>query len=169
MSSRVRNSLVRDTLSVTVLDGSDRTNVMPAVATAHIDARILPGGSCESLQGKVRDAVADPRVDVTPILSFPNRVSPTDNPLFRAIESAAANATPKGVVIPRVSSGFTDAHYFRELGIDAYGFVPRRLPPTETRGIHGKNERISVENLLLGVESYQDILERLDREELGTF
>ena len=37
-------------------------------------------------------------------------------------------------------AGFTDAHYFRDLGMTAYGFVPRKLRPVETRGIHGPNE-----------------------------
>lgn len=165
LGSRVRNSLVRDTLSLTVLRGGERTNVMPAVATAHIDARLLPGSSCLALQESVRAAVADPRVSVEPLLSFSNRVTSTDTPLYRAIESASRNSTPSSVVVPRVSSGFTDAHYFRELGLDAYGFVPRRLPPTETRGIHGINERISIDNLVFGVDTYTDILERLDREE----
>jgi acetylornithine deacetylase/succinyl-diaminopimelate desuccinylase-like protein len=61
-------------------------------------------------------------------------------------------------VVPRVISGFTDAHYFRELGITAYGFVPRRLRPVETRGIHGVNERISLDNLVYGIETMVEIL-----------
>jgi acetylornithine deacetylase/succinyl-diaminopimelate desuccinylase-like protein len=64
-------------------------------------------------------------------------------------------------VVPRVLAGFTDAHYFRELGITAYGFVPRWQRRGEQRGIHGPNERISVENLERGVETLVAILEQL--------
>jgi acetylornithine deacetylase/succinyl-diaminopimelate desuccinylase-like protein len=60
-------------------------------------------------------------------------------------------------------AGFTDAHYFRNLGIVAYGFVPRRLRPHETRGIHGPNERVAIENLELGVNTLVAILEELGR------
>ncbi len=167
LSSRVRNSLVRDTLAITVLKGSERTNVMPASAKAHIDARILPGGSCEDFTEKVREVVNDPRIQIRTLLSFSNQITSTETPLYRAIEDAASNSNPEGIVIPRVSSGFTDAHYFREIGIDSYGFAPRRLPPSETRGVHGINERISVKNLVMGVHAYIDILERLDNQELS--
>jgi acetylornithine deacetylase/succinyl-diaminopimelate desuccinylase-like protein len=64
--------------------------------------------------------------------------------------------------VPRVIAGFTDAHWFRARGIVAYGFVPRRLRPAETRGVHGANERISVENLALGVETTLSIVRELD-------
>jgi acetylornithine deacetylase/succinyl-diaminopimelate desuccinylase-like protein len=65
------------------------------------------------------------------------------------------------MVVPRVIAGFIDAHWFRELGIVAYGFVPRWLPPSETRGIHGPNERISIDNLERGVRTTERILEVL--------
>jgi acetylornithine deacetylase/succinyl-diaminopimelate desuccinylase-like protein len=67
------------------------------------------------------------------------------------------------VVVPRMIAGFTDAHWFRELGIVSYGFVPRWLPPAETRGIHGPNERISIDNLARGVETLVRLLELMDQ------
>ncbi len=165
LSSPVRNALVRDTLAITVLRAGERTNVMPAAASAEVDGRLLPGGSCALLEDQIRTTVDDPRVEITRLLAFGNRVSGTQTALYRAIEEVAGQSTPKGVMVPRVSVGFTDAHYFRDLGIDAYGFAPRRLPPEETRGVHGVNERISVDNLVLGVHSMIEILEALDRAE----
>ena len=67
--------------------------------------------------------------------------------------------------MPRVIAGFTDAHYFRALGITAYGFVPRRLRLQDTLGIHGPNERVSLENLELGVKTTVAIAEELERVE----
>ena len=72
----------------------------------------VPGGSCEVLQSQVREAVADPRVEIAPILSFPNSVSPTDTPLYRAIEGAAADAT-------RDSSSALDSSLSRRRSISA--------------------------------------------------
>jgi carboxypeptidase PM20D1 len=95
------------------------------------------------------------------MLAFDSRGSPADTELFRAIERVAAELDPGALVVPRVIAGFTDAHYFRGLGIVAYGFVPRWLPPSETRGIHGPNERISIENLERGVRTMVRILEVL--------
>jgi acetylornithine deacetylase/succinyl-diaminopimelate desuccinylase-like protein len=45
----------------------------------------------------------------------------------------------------------------------AYGFVPRWLPPSETRGIHGPNERIAIHNLERGIRTMVRILEQLDQ------
>ena len=72
---------------------------------------------------------------------------------------------PGALVVPRVVAGFTDAHYFRELGIIAYGFVPRWLSAAESGGVHGPDERVSIENLARGVETLIAILEELDRSD----
>src|SRR5690606_9334552 len=96
-----------------------------------------------------------------PLLAFEPQASPADTELFAAIERVARAMDPGALVVPRVIAGFTDAHWFRERGIVSYGFVPRWLPPAETRGIHGPNERISIENLERGVEATIRILEEL--------
>ncbi|MDX1649413.1 MAG: M20/M25/M40 family metallo-hydrolase, partial [Myxococcota bacterium] len=158
-----RAALVRDTLTITVLEAGERTNVVPAVARAEIDARLLPGARCEDFAERLRSRVADPGVEVRVLLAFASRSSPVDTELFDAIARVAARRDPDAAVVPRVIPGFTDAHYFRHLGIVAYGFVPRRLRPVETRSIHGPNERIDLENLAFGVDVLVDIVRELDR------
>jgi len=158
-------ALVRATLVPTVLEGSSRTNVSPASATAHIDARLLPGESCSAFANHIRTVISDPGVSVEPILSFPSRTSSADTPLFHAIERVAAATDPGAVVVPRVISGFTDAHYFRDRGIVSYGFVPRWRNGDEAWGVHGPDERISITNLERGVTTLIAILEELDRVE----
>lgn len=159
-----RAALVRNTLAITVLEGSPRTNVLAAEATAHLDGRILPGERCEDFVDLVRATVADPRVAVEPLLSFSNSASPADTALVRAIGRVAREMDPEAVVVPRVIAGFTDAHYFREIGIASYGFVPRWLTPEDTRGVHGTDERISIANLERGVRALVRILEVLAGE-----
>jgi acetylornithine deacetylase/succinyl-diaminopimelate desuccinylase-like protein len=160
-----RAALVRTTAAITTLAGSDRINVLPSEARAGIDARLLPGEHCEDFAARVRRGIDDPAVSLRVELSFDAQSSPTDTPLMEAIRRVAARSSPAGVVVPRVIAGFTDAHWFRAQGIVSYGFVPRRLRPVETRGVHGVNERISIENLELGVESTLAILRELDAVE----
>ncbi len=161
LSSRGRAALVRNTVTITVLEGAPRTNVAPAEAYAHLDARILPGQRCDVFANRIRAVISDPGVEIEPILAFPSRSSPADTPLFDAIRATAAELDPGAAVVPRVIAGFTDAHYFRDLGIVAYGFVPRWLPPSESRGVHGPNERIAIQNLDRGVKTLVRILEHL--------
>ena len=135
--------------------------MVPGSAHATIDARLLPGGSCIDFAERAR-ATLGADVEVRIRLAFDAAESDTDTPLMEAIARVAARSEPRGVALPRVIAGFTDAHWFRELGITSYGFVPRRLRPIETRGVHGPNERISLDNLTLGVETLLEILRELD-------
>jgi acetylornithine deacetylase/succinyl-diaminopimelate desuccinylase-like protein len=165
LSDRGRAALVRTTAAITMLSGSERFNVLPAEAWAGVDARLLPGERCEDFAETVRQTIDDPAVSVRIELAFTGAASATETPLMDAIRRVAGRSGPEGVVVPRVIAGFTDAHWFRSRGIVAYGFVPRRLRPAETRGIHGANERISIENLERGIESTIEILEELDAVE----
>ncbi len=162
LANRLQAALVRNSLAITVLRGAPKTNVLPAEASAEIDARILPGERCDELLDRVRDAIDDPGVEVAITLSFPARSSSANTPLFRAIERLGREIDPESLVVPRIIQGFTDAHYFREIGLTAYGFVPRWLTAAEARGIHGANERISIENLERGVRASVRLIELLD-------
>ena len=156
-------ALVRDTLAITVLRGAPTTNVVPEEALAHLDARLLPGGSCEEVAAEVEALAARSGAEVETLLAFPSASSPIDTALYRAIGKVARARDPSAVVVPRVLAGFTDAHWFRELGITAYGFVPRWQRRGEQRGIHGSNEQVTVKNLRKGVETLISVLEELDR------
>lgn len=165
LSDPGRRALVQNTTSVTMLRGSESPNVVPAVATATLDARLLPGDSCPAFVESMAAAIDDASVELAVTLDFPALASPTETPLMTAIERVAERAEPKGFVVPRVIAGFTDAHYFRALGITAYSFVPRRLRLQDTLGIHGPNERASLENLELGIRTTIAIIEELERVE----
>jgi len=162
LEQRFSRALVQDTFTITVLQGSSRTNVLPARASAHIDARLLPGSSCNDFAARVRRAVGDQGVSIEILLTFPTSISPTDTNLFRAIEQVARATDPDAVMVPHVGAGFTDAHWFRELGLVSYGFVPRWHRAGEQRGVHGPNERISVKNLERGIRTLVEIIEAFD-------
>jgi acetylornithine deacetylase/succinyl-diaminopimelate desuccinylase-like protein len=144
-----------------VLEGSQSTNIAPAEARAHLDARLLPGETCGGFTERMAGRIDDPGVEISTLLAFEAGASPVGTPLFAAIERVARRRDPAAVVVPRVIAGFTDAHWFREAGVVSYGFVPRRLRPVDTRGIHGPNERISLDNLELGIEITIEILTEL--------
>jgi acetylornithine deacetylase/succinyl-diaminopimelate desuccinylase-like protein len=163
MAERANAALVRNTLSITVLEGAAVTNVLPREASAHLDGRLLPFERCDAFVDRVRQSAADSRITVETLLSFRSRSSRIDTPLYRAIRNVADVTDPGAIVVPRVLAGFTDAHFFRDLGITAYGFVPRWHRGGEVRGIHGPDEHISLENLERGVNTLVAILEELDR------
>ena len=163
MAERANAALVRNSLSITVLQGAAVTNVLPREASAHLDGRLLPFERCDAFVDRVRQSAADSRITVETLLSFRSRSSRIDTPLYRAIRNIAGVTDPGAIVVPRMLAGFTDAHFFRDLGITAYGFVPRWHRGGEVRGIHAPGEHISLENLERGVNTLIAILEELDR------
>jgi len=63
-------------------------------------------------------------------------------------------------VVPTVAGGFTDSHFFRDLGITSYGYSPFAFGVGEFSGVHGNDERVSVENIVTGVRTYYRLLEK---------
>jgi carboxypeptidase PM20D1 len=163
MTLRFQAALVTNTMTVTVLEGSSSTNVLPLEAVAHIDARLLPGESCERFTQRVQEAIADPGISTEVLLSFGDHSSSAATPLYAAIEAIAARSDPPGHTAPSVSIGFTDAHYFRDIGVTSYGFIPRAMRREDSSGIHGHDERADVGSLATAVTTLIEILEELDR------
>src|SRR5881409_3661769 len=60
------NALLRNTISITGLQGSDKTNVIPPVARAALDVRLLPGQDPQAFLADVVRIVADSAVEITP-------------------------------------------------------------------------------------------------------
>jgi acetylornithine deacetylase/succinyl-diaminopimelate desuccinylase-like protein len=73
-----------------------------------------------------------------------------DTDLFRAIQRAIQRHYPGAPVIPAVSTGFTDSHFTRDLGIVSYGFNPAIEPAGDGVRTHGNDERVLVEQVKLG-------------------
>ena len=61
--------------------------------------------------------------------------------------------------MPSVSTGFTDSHFFRDLGIVSYGFDPTVVPVEVEGTLHGNDERVPVESVRRGVRHLLEILE----------
>jgi acetylornithine deacetylase/succinyl-diaminopimelate desuccinylase-like protein len=156
------NALLRNTISITGLGGSDKTNVIPPVATAALDVRLLPGQDPAAFLADLVRVVSDTAVSITPQgPNWPATESPTDTELFRAIVTAARARDPKALVTTPPLTGFTDSHYFRRLGIVSYGVSPFPLSQVESRGVHGNDERVSLDDLTFGVRFLYDVVSRI--------
>jgi acetylornithine deacetylase/succinyl-diaminopimelate desuccinylase-like protein len=156
------NALLRNTISITGLKGSDKTNVIPPVATAAIDVRLLPGQDPSAFLADLVRVVGDTAVTVQPQgPNWPATESSTETEMFRAITAVAHARNPNALVTTLMLAGFTDSHYFRRMGIASYGLGPFPLTQGESRGVHGNDERVSVAALRVGVRFYYDVVARV--------
>jgi acetylornithine deacetylase/succinyl-diaminopimelate desuccinylase-like protein len=156
------NALVRNTISPTVLEGSNKTNVIPAHARAQLDCRLLPGEDPQQFVKELEHVVNDPQVRFSILMNFPPQASAADTRLFRSIRAVAERHDAQAPVVPSVLGGFTDAHYFRSKGIVSYGFSGIPMTEEDGRRIHGVNERLSLGQLREGVQILVDLLRELD-------
>ncbi len=154
------HALIRNTCSMTRLSGSDKINTVPTEAWAEIDCRLLPDQNPEVFISELK-AVLGTAIEVGQLMGFSPAISSTDTDLYRVLEAVSQQHFPGAPVVPAVQSGFTDSHFLRDLGMAAYGYAPIVVPKEDAAGIHGNNERVSVENIRRGVTMMLDIVGRL--------
>ena len=154
------NAILRNTISLTGLNGSNKTNVIPAVATAEIDVRLLPDQDTTEFLRTLTKIVGDTAIHFTHLGNTKAPLeSPIETDLFLAIERAAHDREPGAFVTTPMETAATDRPTYRKLGITTYGFSPFKVPCAETqRGMHGNDERLSVDNVAFGVRFFYDIL-----------
>lgn len=152
-----QHNLFLDTFQITRLEAGRQVNVIPRRARALIDVRVLPDTDTDDLLADLR-ATLGPEVRIEVVLDAPAvPPSPTDTPLYRCLEPVLE---PRAPLVPTFIAGVTDARYFRQRGIPAYGLSPFAIGLGDAYGVHGVNERISVEVFETGVERMIELVRR---------
>jgi acetylornithine deacetylase/succinyl-diaminopimelate desuccinylase-like protein len=147
--------LLAFTLSPTMIEASERRNVIPGTVELTVDRRLLPGQTPEEVDPIVRELLGPGDYELETIERWGGTRSPLDTPLWNAISAWVAEAEPGAKLAPLCCAGFTDSHWLREaFGTVAYGFFPLKTMETElaARLIHSADERTHVDDLALGVD-----------------
>jgi acetylornithine deacetylase/succinyl-diaminopimelate desuccinylase-like protein len=145
--NKFNNAIQKSTISLTSLRSGvgdpPRANVIPSVAEATIDCRVLPGISKEDWLAEVERRLADPTIKIEIINAGEDpAVSPQDSPLYRALESAVTRHHPGAIVTPMTVPYGTDGNGFRPQGVKVYGFFPAIVPAASILSMHGDAEFI---------------------------
>jgi acetylornithine deacetylase/succinyl-diaminopimelate desuccinylase-like protein len=138
--------LFRNTFAITTLAAGFKPNVIPAHAEGTLDCRVLPGEDPERVAGQVREMVRAFDVAVEILFSESPSGSPR-GPFFDAVAEAVCSVHPDAVVLPYLSTGFTDSRFFRSAGVETYGLLPLLLAREDLGRIHGVDEKIPVDGL----------------------
>ncbi|WP_088341901.1 M20 family peptidase [Robiginitalea sediminis] len=135
------------TTAPTIIGGGVKNNVIPTVAEATINFRILPGETIESVKAHIQESISDKvRVEPVGFLTNPSPVSEIDSEAYRILEQTIRSAFPDAIVVPGLVGGGTDARYFYGISQDVYRFYPIRIGPDSMTRFHGIDEKISKEN-----------------------
>jgi acetylornithine deacetylase/succinyl-diaminopimelate desuccinylase-like protein len=131
----------------TMLSGGHADNALPQSARATVNCRIMPGVQPKDVEAELKTVVG-PNVDVAPDPSFTGKPTPV-LPILPQVLAAYAKAVkqlhgPQMRIIPGMTTGTTDANFFRSVGIPVYGADGGwGISPDDERA-HGLDERIPV-------------------------
>jgi acetylornithine deacetylase/succinyl-diaminopimelate desuccinylase-like protein len=155
-------AMLKDTLSITVLQAGGKENVIPERAEATLDIRLLPDRDPDEFMAALRALIDDARVEIE-VIQYPQpaSVSNAGTEFFRTLADVLHEQVPGCVVTPMLTPGTTDSCFFRRKGVNSYGLFPAIITPTELARFHGIDERISLENLMLGTRITYEVLSRL--------
>lgn len=155
------NAMVRTTTATTIFQAGIRENVLPTMARAVVNFRILPGDSIEDVLAHVRRTVDDERVEIRQVGRFNAQPSPPsriDSESFRTIERTIRSSAPDVIVAPYLVVVITDARYYQNLSENVFRFLPLRLGPRDLARVHGTNERLAIRDYEQAIRFYRQLL-----------
>lgn len=159
-SGRTFYPLIHNTVSPTILHGSNKVNVIPSEIAVELDGRLLPGFGPEDMLRELQPIVGD---DVElEVLRYDPGPSEPDMRLFDTLADILRQADPEGTPVPLLLSGVTDGRFFSRLGIQTYGFLPMPLPEdfNFSQTIHAANERVPATAITFGADAIYQALQR---------
>jgi len=139
-------SMLRSSISPTLLTGGLQVNVIPSEAKASLDVRLLPVEDPAAFLELMRKVVNDPRVTIRYTgqnarpAGTPARL---DSEAFRVIESAV-NRFYDTTTIPSMTTAATDMAFLRAKSIQCYGIGSATDAEDVAKGfaMHGDQERL---------------------------
>ncbi|MFH1086230.1 MAG: M20/M25/M40 family metallo-hydrolase, partial [Chloroflexota bacterium] len=157
--------LFYDTAALTVLQAGDSesVNVIPPVASAYVDSRILPGQTDQGLLALLRQRAGDEvEIELHNGRYSQGLEASADAPILRTIAQVIAERCDGAAVIPWQCAGSTDAKSLSPLGVPVFGFVPARPLPEglKSAGAHATDERLWLENLYFAFDVLYEIVVR---------
>ncbi len=162
VNAAVFDPLLHNTVNATVLQGSDKTNVVPGRVSVELDGRLLPGFKPEDMIAELHRIIGQEAE--LEVLHFDPGPAEPDMGLFDKLVDILRECDPAGQPVPLLLGGTSDARFFTRLGIQTYGFLPTPLPENFdfSRTIHAADERIPIEAVDFGTNAIYEVLKRFE-------
>lgn len=155
------NAMMRTTVAATMAQGSKQHNVLPNVATANVNVRLLNNVNQQQAQAHF-DSVCSK--DVTCRFISYQDASPyasTESQAWHKVEKAVGDTWRDAIVSPYLMLAGSDSRRFSRICRDVYKFSAMALSKEERGLIHNDNERIAVEKIDQCVEFFHRLIVQL--------
>jgi acetylornithine deacetylase/succinyl-diaminopimelate desuccinylase-like protein len=144
------NSMLRTSISPTLLKAGMKSNVIPSEAEAFLDIRALPDEDMGKFIERMREVIGDPNVQIK--INRGRKSGPPsrlDSEMFQGLEKTQKRLAREAATLPTMTTGASDLSPLRLKGVQAYGIGPL-LDQKDFRlghGSHSDDERISERSL----------------------
>ena len=149
-------AMVRTTMVPTIIDAGIKDNVIPTVAKATVNLRLLPGDLSEAVIEEVKRKIGDERVKIQR-LNINAEATPVTSALnsgYKNIDAAIKKSLPQAISAPFLMIGATDSRHFYDVSKDIIKFSPMIDPI----GFHGIDERVSLESYKTALWFYENLI-----------
>ena len=149
------DAMLRTTTAPTMLDGSNAENVLPQEATATVNFRLHPRDTEQTVLDHLNDTIDVDGIEYNVLTSSPaSPVSAHDNEAFDILSRATAAVFGDVAIVPGLMVAGSDSRYYSQYTNDSYRFAPFVFLDTDLPRVHGKDERVSIDNLQKAVQYY---------------
>ena len=136
-----------------------KINVIPSVAEAGLDCRVLPGTTKDQWIAEVRRRLGDPAIAIELINESDDPVVTShDTALYRSLEAAIKRRHADAIVTPMLIPYGTDSNAFRPKGVKSYGVFPAILSAGTVASMHGDGERVPLDGVREAAEVFFEAL-----------
>jgi acetylornithine deacetylase/succinyl-diaminopimelate desuccinylase-like protein len=155
------------TLTPTVIQGSEKINVIPARAWLKVDVRVPPGLGADVALRRLHDVLggAAQGLEIEFTEQVYGYVSSHETELMAAIQRWIDRNDPGARAVPVLLPAYSDSSYFRAAfpGLTAYGFFPQKHQTLlETTSLmHNADERIDLRDLGYAASCYLELVRDL--------
>jgi carboxypeptidase PM20D1 len=163
------NAMMRTTTAPTLAHAGNKDNVLPGLAEATVNFRILPGDTSESVMSHVRtqveQVVPKEKYELFKLeeVSEPSKVAPTASAPYRLLQTTIREVFPTAMVAPGLMIGATDSRHMGEISDHIFKFSPVIAKPDDLPRFHGTNERIGVKNYADAIRFYHRLMSQASK------
>jgi acetylornithine deacetylase/succinyl-diaminopimelate desuccinylase-like protein len=145
------SSMLRTSISPTIIKGGFRVNVIPSDAEADLDVRALPDEDMGQFVELLKAQINDPAIEIKQQAQYRPAppASQLDTEMFRTLEAVGKRIYPGVTVVPTMLTGATDMSLTRARGVNSYGIGPLidEKDAEAGGGAHGDDEKVSERSL----------------------
>ena len=147
------NSFVRTTTALTMFNAGVKENVIPQVAEAKVNFRLLPGDTPESVIERITEIVDDDNVAIS-YDKWDNLPAVADHEAegFQVIAAAVGEVFPDALIAPSLLTATTDTRHYIDIAQHQYRFHGVDMLSAQASSIHGTNEYVDVDSYLRSIE-----------------